>query len=249
MGEISEVTRQTNSGTQEASMSVSYLAELADQLRASVSTFRLPERAHQMVDVFPEMNSMQALPGSDGDHYYQQDMGMNNDWNQGFSSDFLSLPQPQESDNAGAYQYAFNNQQDFSSQPGFAPQFSGSAYSGEQGFDGQPFGSQQGFSGQQFASQPGMQTYNSGMGQHPGDMGGFDNQQNFDGQFDFGEPGFGNQHQPYYPPSNQTPGVPQQNFSSQTGPNPRQRMRNPGQNQSGFSQDQVPFPNSGYLGQ
>src|SRR5713226_2053390 len=95
MGEISEVTRQTNSGTQEASMSVSYLAELADQLRASVSTFRLPERAQQMVDVFPEMNSMQALPGSDGDHYYQQDMGMNNnDWNQGFSSDFLSLPQP-----------------------------------------------------------------------------------------------------------------------------------------------------------
>ncbi len=249
MGEISEVTRQTNSGTQEASLSVSYLAELADQLRASVSTFRLPERAHQMVDVFPEMNSMQALPGSDGDHYYQQDMGMNNDWNQGFSSDFLSLPQPQESDNAGAYQYAFNNQQDFSSQPGFAPQFGGSAYSGEQGFDGQPFGSQQGFSGQQFASQPGMQTYNSGMGQHPGDMGGFDYQQNFDGQFDFGEPGFGNQHQPYYPPSNQTPGVPQQNFGSQTGPNPRQRMRNPGQNQSGFSQDQVPFPNSGYLGQ
>ncbi len=249
MGEISEVTRQTNSGTQEASMSVSYLAELADQLRASVSTFRLPERAHQMVDVFPEMNSMQALPGSDGDHYYQQDMGMNNDWNQGFSSDFLSLPQPQESDNAGAYQYAFNNQQDFGSQPGFAPQFGGPAYSGQQGFDEQPFGSQQGFSGQQFASQPGMQTYTSGMGQHPGDLGGFDYQQNFDGQYDFGEPGFGNQQQPYFPPSNQTPGVPQQNFSSQTGPNPRQRMRNPGQNQSGFSQDQVPFPNSGYLGQ
>jgi len=48
MGEISETTRQTNAGTQEASMSVSYLAELADQLRASVSTFRLPERANQM---------------------------------------------------------------------------------------------------------------------------------------------------------------------------------------------------------
>src|SRR5579859_5153180 len=117
MGEISETTRQTNIGTQEASMSVSYLAELADQLRASVSTFRLPERANQMVDVFPDMNQMQALPAGNGDQYYQQDMAMNNDWNSGFSSDFLTLPQPQESDSAGAYQYAFSNQQDFASQP------------------------------------------------------------------------------------------------------------------------------------
>src|SRR5581483_2133317 len=109
MGEISETTRRTNSGTQEASMSVSYLSELADQLRASVSTFRLPERANQMVDVFPEMNPMQALPVGNGDQYYQQDAGANNDWNSGFSSDFLSLPQPQEPDNAGAYQYAFSN--------------------------------------------------------------------------------------------------------------------------------------------
>ncbi|HKV60036.1 MAG TPA: methyl-accepting chemotaxis protein [Ktedonobacteraceae bacterium] len=266
MGEISETTRQTNSGTQEASMSVSYLSELADQLRASVSTFRLPERANQMVDVFPEMNPMQALPAGNGDQYYQpQDMGVNNDWNSGFSSDFLSLPQPQEPDNAGAYQYAFSNQQDFSSQPGFAPQFGGQAFGGQQGFDGQQFGGQQGFNGQaygnqqnfngqQFGSQPGMQTFNGGMGQHSGDLGGFDYQQNFDGQFDFGEQGqaFGNQNQQYFPPINQTPGVPQQNFGApqpQTGPNPRQRMRNPGQNQPGFSQDQVPFPNSGYLGQ
>ncbi|HEU0001488.1 MAG TPA: methyl-accepting chemotaxis protein [Ktedonobacteraceae bacterium] len=267
MGEISETTRQTNSGTQEASMSVSYLSELADQLRASVSTFRLPERANQMVDVFPEMNPMQALPVGNGDQYYQQDAGMNNDWNSGFSSDFLSLPQPQEPDNAGAYQYAFSNQQDFSSQPGFAPQFGGQAFGNQQGFDGQQFGSQQGFNGQtygnqqnfngqQFGGQPGMPTFNGGMGQHSGDLGGFDFQQNFDGQFDFGEQGqaFGNQNQgqQYFPPINQTPGVPQQNFGAPqppTGPNPRQRMRNPGQNQSGFSQDQVPFPNSGYLGQ
>lgn len=267
MGEISETTRQTNSGTQEASMSVSYLSELADQLRASVSTFRLPERANQMVDVFPEMNPMQALPVGNGDQYYQQDAGMNNDWNSGFSSDFLSLPQPQEPDNAGVYQYAFSNQQDFSSQPGFAPQFGGQAFGNQQGFDGQQFGGQQGFNGQsfgsqqgfnsqQFGGQPGVPTYNGGMGQRSGDLGGFDFQQNFDGQFDFGEQGqaFGNQSQgqQYFPPINQTPGVPQQNFGTPqppTGPNPRQRMRNPGQNQPGFSQDQVPFPNSGYLGQ
>jgi len=243
MGEISETTRQTNIGTQEASMSVSYLAELADQLRASVSTFRLPERANQMVDVFPEMNPMQALSGGNGDQFYQQDMAMNNDWNSGFSSDFLSLPQPQESDNAGTYQYAFSNQQDFSAQPDFAPQFGGQAY-----------GSQQGFGGQQFGSQLGMPAFNGGMEQHSGDLGGFNYQQNFDGQFDVNDQGFGNQNQSYLPPTNQmTPGIPpQQNFGlphSQTGPNPRQRPRNPGQNQSGFSQDQVPFPNNGYLGQ
>ncbi|HVB73247.1 MAG TPA: methyl-accepting chemotaxis protein [Ktedonobacteraceae bacterium] len=262
MSEISEITRQTNSGTQEASMSVSYLSELADQLRASVSTFRLPERAHEMVDVFPGMSGMPGMPalsGGDGNQYYQQDMGMNNDWNSGFSSDFLSLPQPQESENAGTYQFAFNNQQDFGSQPGFAPQFGGQTYGSQQSFDGQAYGNQPNFTGQQFGSQPGMQAYNgvgAGAGQNSGDLGGFDFQQNFDGQFDFGsEQGFGNQNQGYYqtPNPNQAPRVPQQNFGSQSqsqaGPNPRQRMRNPQQNQSGFSQDQVPFPNNGHLGQ
>src|SRR5579864_9703293 len=63
MGEISEITRQTNVGTQEAAMSVSYLAELADQLRASVATFRLPERNNEMVDVYPTMSGVPALPG------------------------------------------------------------------------------------------------------------------------------------------------------------------------------------------
>src|SRR5436305_2001776 len=84
MGQISEITRQTNTGTQEASMSVSYLAELADQLRTSVSTFRLPERANEMVEVFPGMENARPLPG--GDQYYQQDVEMSNDWNSGFSS-------------------------------------------------------------------------------------------------------------------------------------------------------------------
>ncbi|HET7639461.1 MAG TPA: HAMP domain-containing methyl-accepting chemotaxis protein, partial [Ktedonobacteraceae bacterium] len=85
MGQISEITGQTNTGTQEAAMSVSYLAELADQLRASVSTFRLPDHANEMVDVFPSMAGVPALPGGNVDQYYQQEMGMN-EWNQGFSS-------------------------------------------------------------------------------------------------------------------------------------------------------------------
>ncbi len=44
MNQIADVTSQTNSATQDTTTSVSYLAELAEQLRASVATFRLPEQ-------------------------------------------------------------------------------------------------------------------------------------------------------------------------------------------------------------
>src|SRR5215469_7824317 len=44
MNQISEITRQTTSASQDSAASVSYLSELADQLRASVATFRLPEQ-------------------------------------------------------------------------------------------------------------------------------------------------------------------------------------------------------------
>src|SRR5260221_5082646 len=108
IGQISGITSQTNAGTQEAAMSISYLAELADQLRASVSTFRLPERANEMVDVYPSMSGVPALPGGNSGQFYQQEIGMNNDWNQGFSGDFLSLPQPQASGSSGAFQFSFN---------------------------------------------------------------------------------------------------------------------------------------------
>ncbi len=47
MARIAEITRQTNSATQDTTAAVSYLAELAEQLRASVATFRLPEQALQ----------------------------------------------------------------------------------------------------------------------------------------------------------------------------------------------------------
>ena len=55
MGQISEITRQTNFGTQEAAASVTYLAELAEQLRSSVSTFRLPDRSNELPGSFPGM--------------------------------------------------------------------------------------------------------------------------------------------------------------------------------------------------
>ena len=47
MTRIADITRQTNSATQDTTSAVSYLAELAEQLRASVATFRLPEQAMQ----------------------------------------------------------------------------------------------------------------------------------------------------------------------------------------------------------
>ena len=192
MGQISEITRQTNTGTQEAAVSVSYLSELADQLRASVATFRLPDRLNETVDIFPSMSGVPALPGANGDQFYAQDMTSGTDWNQAFSGDLLPLPQMQEQGNSGAMaaltahagQFTFNNQQDFGNQPTFGGQhFGGQLNFGAQ----QPFTSQPGNSGQRsldnqqnfaapqsFANQPGF-----------GGQRSFDNQQNFAGQRPF----------------------------------------------------------------
>ncbi|HEU5374392.1 MAG TPA: methyl-accepting chemotaxis protein [Ktedonobacteraceae bacterium] len=225
MSEISEITNRTNAGTQEAAMSVSYLSELSDQLRASVSTFRLPERVGEGAEAFPNMGgAMPALPTAPapGESLYQPDMNLNNDWNQNFSSDFLSLPQPQAAD-AGSFQFAFNSQQDFISQSGL-PQLP----SGQQGYDSQPFGN----FAQNFPSQPGF-----------GDLGGFDMPSGFDSQPLGGVPesGYGNPNMPQFPGSNSMPpvappnfGLPQQNFG---GPPP-----NFGAPQQGFG---GPPPNFG----
>jgi twitching motility protein PilJ len=43
MSDISQITRQTATGTKQAAASVTSLAKLAEELRNSVSTFRLPE--------------------------------------------------------------------------------------------------------------------------------------------------------------------------------------------------------------
>jgi methyl-accepting chemotaxis protein len=249
MGRISEITRQTNTGTQEAAMSVSYLAELADQLRASVSTFRLPERANEMVDVFPSMEGVPALPGGNAAQFYQHDMGRTNDWNQGFSEDFLPLPQPQRSGNSGAFQFAFNNQPDFGTQHSFTgmPQ-----YEDQQAFGGQQYVKQQGFNRQPYQSQPGFGGQQFGGHLNYGEMSGFENQQSFDGQqqlSSMSESGFGSSNQSGFPVSNQTPGITQQSFGPQQGPSMPNRRRIPQQNQPSLSQDQMPFPGSGYTGQ
>lgn len=257
MGQISEITRQTNTVTQEAAMSVSYLAELADQLRASVSTFRLPDHANEMVDVFPSMAGVPALPGGNVDQYYPQDMGIN-EWNQGFSSDFLSLPQPQGAGNSGAYQFAFSNQHDFGSQPDFTgtPRFGGQQsfgeqqYSYQQSFDEQQFGNQVNFHSQQYSNQQGFDGQPFGGQLNYSNMAGFENQQNFEGQQQFSsmpESAFGNLNQSAYPGS----GMAQQNAGSQQVQpmSANQRWRSPQQDQVSFGQDQIPFPNNGHTGQ
>src|ERR1051326_305667 len=79
MGQISEITRQTNIGTQEAAGSVSYLAELSEQLRASVSTFRLPDRGNEMVGVFPEVASVNELSVGNGNQFFPAALGPGDD--------------------------------------------------------------------------------------------------------------------------------------------------------------------------
>ncbi|MGZ3663757.1 MAG: methyl-accepting chemotaxis protein [Ktedonobacterales bacterium] len=57
MTRIADITHQTNSATQDTADAVSYLADLAEQLRASVATFRLPEQALQGAAMFPQAES------------------------------------------------------------------------------------------------------------------------------------------------------------------------------------------------
>ncbi len=81
MTRIAEITRQTNAATQDTTAAVSYLAELAEQLRASVATFRLPEQTAQSAPMLPQ--SEQAYPPM----LNLPDLG-----GSGWSDDMLQLP-------------------------------------------------------------------------------------------------------------------------------------------------------------
>jgi twitching motility protein PilJ len=92
MSRISEITRQTDAGTQEAAVSVSYLAELSEQLRASVSTFRLPERGSEMLGALP--SSMGELPEGNAGSMFQTPLESNEWGGSSFSGNFPPLPEP-----------------------------------------------------------------------------------------------------------------------------------------------------------
>lgn len=252
MAQISEITRQTDAGVQEAAVSVSYLAELSEQLRASVSTFRLPDRGNDMFSSFTSMTSVTELPDSGGDQTFVP--GHENDWGQNFSGNFPPLPEPGNSGSLVALssrsgQFGLNQQEmggqmafgggqpGFGAQPAPAlpplgnPQFGGQQQFGNQQFGGQQFGNQQQFGGQQ---QFGNQQF--GGQQDFGDGNGFGRQQ-----------GFGGQNQFFQSPMNQVPPTPNGNLlpapqgSGQTG----RSGRRPSEVQQGQDQFQLPFPNNG----
>ncbi len=214
MGRISEITRQTDAGTQEAAVSVSYLAELSEQLRASVSTFRLPERNNEMLGSFPNMTSVSEMGDNNGEQMFASSMmqNMESDWgNQNyagnsFAGNFPPLPEPGNSGSlvaltsarASGNQYALNNQPDFGGAGGFGSQqpWATQAHQAngpvQQGFSG----GQQPFVGQQYGQQYGgnnSQPYGApefengyGFGAQFGNQPDFGDSNGFDNRMNFG---------------------------------------------------------------
>ncbi len=189
MSQISEITRQTDAGTQDAAVSVSYLAELAEQLRSSVSTFRLPEHISEMANAaaFGPVTAVTEL--SRPSQPYPALNSGDNGWNQNYDN-FPPLPEPGNSGSLvaltsrqGQGQFAFSGQQDFSqsfamgnaggaSSPGWRQQGYGSFTGQQSNGNGQgypDFTGQQGYGqqGQQGYGQQGQQGYGQ-QGQQPG---------------------------------------------------------------------------------
>jgi len=252
MSRISEITRQTDAGTQEAAVSVSYLAELSEQLRASVSTFRLPDRANESLGSFSNSTSVTELSESQGNQMYRLSPSLAGtgspaepDWGQGFSANFPPLSDFSNpgsllpvSSNAG--QFSFNGQQDFANQ---------GSLGGVSGFGNQSLDSMQAnfpsvpsFSNQ--ANSDNQQFF--GNQQEFGDMSGFDDVQGMNaglGGLQFGAmPGsLSNPGQPSYPQQNpgQLP-YPQSSVGQSSYP-----LSNPGQLPYPQSNPgQLPYPQS-----
>jgi methyl-accepting chemotaxis protein len=244
MSRISEITRQTDAGTQEAAVSVSYLAELSEQLRASVSTFRLPERANDMLGTFSGMTAVTEVAGGGQNDSFGSPLGAmgglnagpDQGWGQDLSGNFPPLPEP---GNSGALvpvssrqgqmgQFSFNQQPDFNEAAFGQPAMGGMSPFGSEGSNpnlglGQPnFGGQQpNFGGQQ--PNFGGQQPNFG-GQQP----------NFGGQ----QPNFGGQQ-----PNNGGPQFfGQQDFGDFNG------FELPADGNPGFggNQNQFPTPGGGF---
>ena len=252
MAQISEVIRQTDAGTQEAAVSVSYLSELSEQLRASVSTFRLPERGNNVANSFSSMTSVTEM--NDGEQMFppalpvgvsgmQSTMGMmgaESDWGSSFAGSFPPLPEPGNSGSLVALssrsqQFGFGNQQDF-----------GMEFGGQQNFGGQSafpsqFGQQSNSSGfgnsHSYAQQPEFGTMNGNAGGQQGFGQQSFGQQNFgqqgSGQQGFGDGMFGFDNPPSYNGSNGGNGSGEQTRYSSGDQSRYQLMQgNNGQNQS-----------------
>jgi methyl-accepting chemotaxis protein len=268
MGRISELTRQSDAGTQEAAVSVSYLAELSEQLRASVSTFRLPERSNEMIGSFGNMPAVPELAESSAAS--QMFASSPDNWGQPFPGNFPPLPEPSNSGSLLSMtpgrdnQFAFGNGMQNGNQAGFGsqPTFSSplNLNGGSQPFQNQaaagadrlpPLGGSPDFgpgSQSPFGNLPDLGPGGPAQfGNLPdfGELDGFDNQQNFNNgnwfagqQFGANSSAFGNQ------PANPSPNPGLLPAPPQPGqPSPRQTRWTGGsqQNQSPFNQEQRPF--------
>jgi methyl-accepting chemotaxis protein len=242
MSQILEITRQTDAGTQEAAISVSYLADLAEQLRSSVSTFRLPDQANEIGGSFAPVAELPQ--GKDGQMFSQSLMAgvpdaMDSEWGQHFAANFPPLPEPNNSDSLVALsprpseQHAFMNQQDFGNQAAW----------GGQSLGNQPQRNQQYFGSQQY-----YQNQSSGSGYH-----GFGNSPHSGSQQDFtADSHYGNQQSFGSGQYSQQPGN-QQDFGSIGGFERHQASSGSGQqfgaaggfgtqNSSGYPHaNQIPF--------
>jgi twitching motility protein PilJ len=217
MSRISEITRQTDAGTQEAAVSVSYLAELSEQLRASVSTFHLPDRTNDVLGSFSNMGSGTEVPEMRNSQSFAPALnpGADMSWS-GFGNNFPPLPEPGHApslvpmnslghrSNSGPF--GGNAQQDFGRMAGFG---SNSGMLGQNMRQNSPsnvpnFGSNSGMLGQNAGQNNPSNVPNFGsnpdtLGQNAGQSnfsnypafnsfnGVADNQQFFGGQQDFGQ--------------------------------------------------------------
>ena len=140
MGRISEITRQTDAGTQEAAVSVSYLAELSEQLRSSVSTFRLPEQASDVFSSFSAANSVNEVPDRGNQLLAPPSSGSFSEdgWSQqSYPSGFPPLPEGNDADafaplNGRADSYQFDSGANFSQAA--SPSGARPAFSAQNGF-------------------------------------------------------------------------------------------------------------------
>ncbi len=199
MSQISEVIRQTDAGTQEAAISVSYLAELSEQLRASVSTFRLPERGNDTSDTFSHLTSVTEM-NNEGQMFPPalnpgQSSAEAEDWGQNFAGNFPPLPEPGNSGSLVALssnsgQYNFNDQQEYATSSSFGGQQYGN--NGQQDFAFQSqFASQPNFGDPQFSD---FSSFDDNQFSNQPGFGQFDGQQGFgdNGNQQFGNPQYGN---------------------------------------------------------
>jgi hypothetical protein len=227
----------------------------------------LPDRGNEMADAFSNMTAVSEMSDPNPGQLYASGMnqgmqGMDNGWNQSFSSNFPPLPEPGNSGSLVALtsqtgQFNFNPQQDYGSMN------FGNGNQGQGMFDPNGFNVRQSPSQPDFGNQP---SYNEQyFGNQPtfGDFGGFESQPDFGGN-GFGAQPFGSantgapggQNQLYNPNNNQSQSP--QMMNSALLPPPQQAGQNPGQRawrqngyqqnaggQNPFNQDQKPFQNNG----